>query len=433
MDRDESYRDQTVAPPSKRKPIRPLFIGGIAGACVLGAGLGLWARPGAAERQNTPPAPAAVQTAEAPVHKLEIVKVDQPLAPPAAPLEVLTVKPAPKPSLFARLLPAMHAQPKSAAQTVQALPKAPPPGLVRVAQTSAPVSAGFAEPDHAAAAAATVAAAAAADAAVAAHHDRQTQLAAAKAARAQKAADKAKADARMAQLAKAKAERRAEMAAAAKAKAEKQAELAQAAQARKEKAHELQLAKLKAAKDAKALKLAKIKAAHEAKAVRLAEAKRQAADKAKADAEAQAQAREEQKKTTRLAALVRSLRAVVHRQQADAAVHAQGHRNETLAAPSHNNGLVKVNATSGRCASSDPGAALVCADPGLGAADRQMSRAYRQAEAAGVPTSELRQQQSRWLAARAAAAREAPWAVRDVYQARIAELNDLTRQAHDPQ
>ena len=82
-----------------------------------------------------------------------------------------------------------------------------------------------------------------------------------------------------------------------------------------------------------------------------------------------------------------------------------------------------------RCASDDPGAALACADPSLGAAERQLTRAYRAAEAAGVPAATLRRQQQRWLAARAAAARDAPWAVHDVYVARIAELQDQTRQA----
>lgn len=81
------------------------------------------------------------------------------------------------------------------------------------------------------------------------------------------------------------------------------------------------------------------------------------------------------------------------------------------------------------CASSDPGAALVCADASLSAADRQLARAYREAEAAGVPAWQLKQQQQRWLAARAAAAREAPWAVQDVYTARLAELKDMTRDA----
>jgi uncharacterized protein len=83
------------------------------------------------------------------------------------------------------------------------------------------------------------------------------------------------------------------------------------------------------------------------------------------------------------------------------------------------------------CASADPGEAVVCADRRLGARDRQLQQAYRNAEAAGVPESSLRRQQARWLQARAAAAREAPWAVEDVYEARISELNDLTRDARD--
>lgn len=82
-----------------------------------------------------------------------------------------------------------------------------------------------------------------------------------------------------------------------------------------------------------------------------------------------------------------------------------------------------------RCASADPGEALACGDPGLGAAERRLNRAYREAAAAGVPPAVLERQQQRWRAARAAAAREAPWAVREVYQARIAELQDLTRDA----
>jgi uncharacterized protein len=87
---------------------------------------------------------------------------------------------------------------------------------------------------------------------------------------------------------------------------------------------------------------------------------------------------------------------------------------------------MKVSAT--RCASRDPGQALVCADPSLGAADRQLARAYQSARAAGVPDATLRQQQQRWLTARSSAAREAPWAVHDVYLARIAELNGQARE-----
>jgi hypothetical protein len=89
-------------------------------------------------------------------------------------------------------------------------------------------------------------------------------------------------------------------------------------------------------------------------------------------------------------------------------------------------------AKANHCASPDPGAAIVCADPRLTSRDRQMQVAYRNAEAAGVPASSLRRQQQRWEAARTAAAREAPWAVEDVYQARIAELNDLARDGNGP-
>jgi hypothetical protein len=68
-------------------------------------------------------------------------------------------------------------------------------------------------------------------------------------------------------------------------------------------------------------------------------------------------------------------------------------------------------------------------DNGMRDADRQMNRAYSSARAAGVPDWQLRRQQARWEAARASAAREAPWAVHDVYLARIAELHDLTKDA----
>ena len=83
------------------------------------------------------------------------------------------------------------------------------------------------------------------------------------------------------------------------------------------------------------------------------------------------------------------------------------------------------------CASPDPGEAMVCSDSRLAARDRQLQQAYRNAEAAGVPASALRRQQARWVQARAAAARDAPWAVEDVYEARISELNDLSRDARE--
>jgi uncharacterized protein YecT (DUF1311 family) len=92
-------------------------------------------------------------------------------------------------------------------------------------------------------------------------------------------------------------------------------------------------------------------------------------------------------------------------------------------------GPIKVTNVTTRCASPDPGEALACGDPALSAAQHRLNRAYAEAVAAGVSPTTLEQQQQRWLSARAAAAREAPWAVREVYQARIAELQDQTRDA----
>jgi hypothetical protein len=99
------------------------------------------------------------------------------------------------------------------------------------------------------------------------------------------------------------------------------------------------------------------------------------------------------------------------------------------AKPAPDAGALHVADAGRRCAKPDPEAALACADPALASAERQLNRAYREAEAAGVPPERLERQQQRWLAARAAAARQAPWAVHDIYLARIAELQDQTRQA----
>jgi hypothetical protein len=112
-----------------------------------------------------------------------------------------------------------------------------------------------------------------------------------------------------------------------------------------------------------------------------------------------------------------------------AAAHPTRMRPEPVA-PQPASGLMRVSTTP-RCANRDPGEAVVCADPSLGAADRQMARAYQVARAAGVPDAQLRSQQQHWLAARSSAAREAPWAVRDVYMARIAELNGQAKDAQD--
>jgi len=74
-------------------------------------------------------------------------------------------------------------------------------------------------------------------------------------------------------------------------------------------------------------------------------------------------------------------------------------------------------------------AALLCANPSLAAADRRLARAFDRAVAAGAPTGRLRRQQARWLAAREAAAEEAPWELDSIYAERIAELDDQARLA----
>jgi hypothetical protein len=76
--------------------------------------------------------------------------------------------------------------------------------------------------------------------------------------------------------------------------------------------------------------------------------------------------------------------------------------------------------------------AMPRSDSAVNDADRRMNRAYSTARAAGVPDWQLRRQQARWEQARAAAAREAPWAVHDVYLARVAALHDLTKDAQGP-
>jgi len=68
---------------------------------------------------------------------------------------------------------------------------------------------------------------------------------------------------------------------------------------------------------------------------------------------------------------------------------------------------------------------VVCGDPRLAAADRRLRQAYDRALEAGASPRRLDRQQGRWLAAREDAARDDPRAVADVYEARIAELEDM--------
>jgi len=70
--------------------------------------------------------------------------------------------------------------------------------------------------------------------------------------------------------------------------------------------------------------------------------------------------------------------------------------------------------------------AMVCGDPDLAAADREMTRAYRRALQSGAaPPQALRQEQRDFLAIREDAARHSRRALAQVYQQRIDDLNDL--------
>ena len=311
--------DPLVSQPRRAPPA--LIAAGVAGACVLGAGLGLWARPSSddgellAHRAVSAPAAASPWQIE--------IRVDRPPPVPAEPPPAVEVAappdPAPPPELLA--------------------PKRPPEGLVK-AHAVAPERLVDVE-----------------------------EVSERKARAAAERRTRAKAEAETLAARKAKAERSAREAEAREARAE-----AKAAAMRKAKVESARIAEVAEAK-------ARARAAEKKSARRLAEEKRRTTPKSVAAA-----SRPPAKAT-------------------------------------------KLAKASTRCASPDPGEALACSDPALGAAERQLSRAYRQAEAAGVPPETLERQQRRWLAARANAAREAPWAVHDIYLARIAELHDQTRHA----
>jgi hypothetical protein len=527
------------AAPRRRGPgARAILFAGVAGACALGVGLGLWARPGANERRIVANvAPVAAPPAD-PDRRLRIVVDDKP-APGGEPIEVLPHVSRPMFAAFRSATPdvALSATPDLTHAPPAATPKLEAPRLgvpkLEIPKLQAPrlpalpnlqplMIAAMAAPGHwlekikAAEPHRTELAEAApvpeSAPAKAAHHRRPADADSAHAAirlaaqKAQAQAEEdtaAKAAVREAALEKA-AQRKAatekaqthrvELAKAAEAKAAaarlQQAKLQQA-KLQQAKAAKIQQAKLDRAKAAQAklqqVRLAQIqakadaqaKAADRAQQLRLAkaqkaEAVRLAQAEAKGRAEAQAQARaeahamvlaeakEEARKRERLEALVHAVqKALPHAQtqtvqtakldrkaqkaarRHDAvveqaalktrkppphAVQPTNRNHPALVAPAPPSGLMKVSAP--RCASHDPGEALVCADPNLGAADRQLARAYQGARAAGVPDAQLRQDQQRWLAARSAAAREAPWAVHDVYLARIAELNSQAREAH---
>jgi uncharacterized protein YecT (DUF1311 family) len=79
------------------------------------------------------------------------------------------------------------------------------------------------------------------------------------------------------------------------------------------------------------------------------------------------------------------------------------------------------------CSGARAGAeAMVCGDPELAAADRELSRAYRRALQSGAaPPGAVRAEQRDWLAIREDAARHSRRALASVYQQRIDELNAM--------
>jgi hypothetical protein len=436
MVQDETDIDET---PGRRRRTGPgaVLLAGFACAGLLGAGLGLWARPELSERGPAPAEPAAQQAA-APQRRLQIVFDDAPAAigpplqvmdpqpaaasPVARPEGLLRVgapprvdaRPAPEP-----VRPAMTAEPSAHALlgsarawllevAAVAQRRGPPPEPAPTAQVERPA----ARP-RPARTRAEVGAHARAEAPreERAHAQKALpQAPLAREARNRRARDAALAQARAEDRARAEA-RRTERLRAEKARIERASvEKARVEKARVEQANveEASVEKIRAERRAEA------RAARARKVERLAQARAGAAASAR-------------RRKARLAVLAQARpKAEIRPARAPRAAPAPARPAKTIRA----DGSLRL-ASAPRCAANDPGAALACADPVVGAAERRMNRAYREAEAAGVPEAELRRQQARWLAARAAAARDAPWAVRDVYQARIAELVDEARAARD--
>lgn len=379
-----------------------MMAAGVVGALTLGGGLGLWARP--APPPQTLAAARAIAPEDAPRPALQIIVEDVP-APIGPLLEVLPGDAAPQLAAPRRpsaglmkvdtvvaaeplLVPTVKVEPKpeSEVETVRP-PKAPKAEKPRVEKSRIEHAKAEAKPKATA-----------------------RKVAEAKTERTEKADRKAKA-ARLAKVDKAKAEKvRAEKLKVEKARAETARAEKRAVAQKAEKAKAAKLAKAE-----KATKLAKAEAAAR-KAKKAEAAKTKDVAKAKAKPKTQlAQAKSPKKPAVEKAST-----------RAKPAAKAPPPRKPVV----RGEGPMRV-ARNDACASADPGEAAVCADRSLSARDRQLQRAYRNAEAAGVPASALRRQQDRWLQARAAAAREAPWAVEDVYVARISELNDLTRDARE--
>ncbi|HEY2357580.1 MAG TPA: hypothetical protein VGH86_09025, partial [Phenylobacterium sp.] len=70
--------DSSGSRPAKRRgrAAPPILLAGVAGACVMGVGVGLWARPTTSERGMRAVAPEPAFKAPAPPHRLQIVVDD---------------------------------------------------------------------------------------------------------------------------------------------------------------------------------------------------------------------------------------------------------------------------------------------------------------------------------------------------------------------
>jgi hypothetical protein len=404
-DRFPTSLGTVITPRAKpRMAGRSVLFLGVAGACAMGVGLGLWARPAMTERRASAPPPADLAKAPPVEHRLQIL-VDDQAVPVRPPLEVMPARAGPAPTIPA---------PKQLPWAERA-PIAPSQGLMKVQALAEP------EPTPAAPT--------------------------------PKAAPRTVARPKLAPLTVALL---APKPVTPKAKAPPPApvRLAKAAPDPKvtAKAHKLELAQAAAAKAAaRKLQLAQTaraaKAAHQQQ-VELAKAEARGRAEARAEAKilAVAQARDDARKRARLVAMAHAFQKLLPHQARPAPVEvARADRKHVPKArhePRVERASLKTRRPAPRLATPPPMRAhavqapparpsglMKVSDPGLGAAERQLNRAYQDARAAGVPAAELQRQQQHWLAARSAAAREAPWAVHDVYLARIAELNGQAREA----
>lgn len=411
----------TATEPPLASPFRPsrFVIAGAFGACVLGVGLGLWARP-------TSPVLARIAAAEPAPPTLQVVVDDRP-APAGPLLEVLPddVAPTDRTYAVARLIPVEPLTARTAGLVrVDAVVAPGPPRPVAPAAKAAPAPQKLVVPPRAppparpAKAVETPKAKPSPVTRVAQAEPRPPKAKPEKTVKLARAEpkSKARAEAKPAKSAPQKVIAKAKSAVSRKTPIE-QAE----AKPRPAKAKVIKVA---AKPEKTKVRPAKVQQAKVQKA-KLQKTKAEKAKVQKAKVERAPKAKPALTKTKVAKAPPPKARTQVARAPAPKAVPAAPRR-----VVPRGEGPLRV-ARAERCAAADPGEALVCADRRLAARDRQLQQAYRDAEAAGVPASALRRQQTRWVQARAAAAREAPWAVEDVYVARISELHDLSRDAQE--